>query len=46
MVTASLIADIAQGRTMLTEADDLEAIGRRATAAAAITISRVGADLP
>lgn len=45
-VMTSLIADLADGRLTLDEADELEAAGRRATAAAAITVSRSGADLP
>ncbi len=43
-VMCSLIADLIQGRWQGTEG--LEAVGRRAAAAAAITVSRPGADLP
>ena len=45
-VMTSLIADVVQGRVGMAGSDDLEAIGRRAVAAAAITVSRAGADLP
>jgi fructokinase len=43
-VMCSLIADLVQGRWHTT--GGLEAVGRRAAAAAAITVSRPGADLP
>lgn len=45
-VMTSLIADVVQERCSLNGADDCEVIGRRATMAAAITVSRKGADLP
>jgi fructokinase len=45
-VMASLIADVVQGRAPLDGTDDLDAIGHRAAVAAAITVSRMGADLP
>jgi fructokinase len=45
-VMTSLIADVVQGRALLDGADDLDAIGHRAAVAAAITVSRMGADLP
>ena len=41
-VMASVLADVARGRDLT----DLESVGRRAAAAAAITVSRAGADLP
>jgi fructokinase len=43
-VMCSLIADLVQGRWPSSER--LEAVGRRAAAAAAITVGRPGADLP
>jgi fructokinase len=45
-IMASLIADVVEGRALVQTEDDLGAIGRRAAAAAAITVARAGADLP
>ncbi len=45
-VMASLIADLVQGRAQVGSPVDLAALGERAVNAAAITVSRAGADLP
>lgn len=45
-VMSSLIADVVDGRVLLAGDDDLEGIGHRAASAAAVTVSRRGADLP
>jgi fructokinase len=45
-VMTSLVADLVAGLLTLEPGDDLAAVGIRAAAAAAITVSREGADLP